>query len=191
LYNENITEFGYISAPNLSQEVIKQELGDKNFLSNDAKKHIFHNLLRNSNPLYLDKIDYNQASATISHYSYNALWHVVTETVFYDEKLHLTEKIFKPIKFGQPFVIAGAPRSLQALRDLGYRTFDHAIDNSYDLELNNTQRWIQLRSAIAQIKHQNMSQWFASCIDDVQHNQQVFLSSKYNRLNSLLERLNK
>ena len=131
--------------------------------------------------------------AEISHYT-NSYCNIVLETHFDADGsggAFLTEKIFKPIKFGQPFVIVGAPRSLQALRDLGYRTFDHAIDNSYDLELNNTQRWIQLRSAIAQIKHQNMSQWFASCIDDARHNQQVFLSSKYNRLNSLLERLNK
>ena len=138
--------------------------------------------------------DHNNHHMTkMSHYT-DSYCNIVLETHFDADGsggAFLTEKTFKPIKFGQPFVIVGASGSLQALKDLGYRTFDHAIDNSYDLEHNNTQRWIQIKSAIAQIKQQNMAEWFASCLDDVRHNQQVFLSSKYNRLNSLLERLNK
>jgi hypothetical protein len=135
----------------------------------------------------------NHHVAEIRHYT-NSYCNIVLETHFDVDGsggAFLTEKIFKPIKFGQPFVVVGAPGSLQALRDLGYRTFDHAIDNSYDLELNNTHRWIKIKSAITQIKKQNMTEWFATCFDDVRHNQQVFLSSKYNRLNNLLERLNK
>lgn len=138
--------------------------------------------------------DHNNHHMTkMSHYT-DSYCNIVLETHFDADGsggAFLTEKTFKPIKFGQPFVIVGAPGSLQALKDLGYRTFDHAIDNSYDLEHNNTQRWIKIKSAIAQIKQQNMTEWFASCLNDVHHNQQVFLSSKYNRLNSLLERLNK
>jgi len=102
----------------------------------------------------------------------------------------LTEKTFKPIKYGQPFVIVGAPGSLAALRKLGYRTFDHAINNSYDTIQNNTQRWQQTLYAIQQLQQQDMHSWFQNCIPDIQHNQQLFLSSKYTRLNSLLERLN-
>ena len=102
----------------------------------------------------------------------------------------LTEKTFKPIKYGQPFVIVGSPGSLAALRKLGYRTFDHAIDNSYDLLENNTQRWQQTLRTIQQIQQQDMNAWFQRCVDDIKHNQQLFLASKYARLNSLLERLN-
>jgi hypothetical protein len=101
----------------------------------------------------------------------------------------LTEKTFKPIKHAQPFVIVGAPGSLAALRALGYRTFDHAIDNSYDLEQDNTRRWIKVRQAIEQIKRQNLDAWFSQCRDDIEHNQQLFASSKADRLNTLLERL--
>ncbi len=82
----------------------------------------------------------------------------------------------------------GAPGSLAALRDLGYRTFDHAIDNSYDTIQNNTQRWQAVKSTIEQIK-QDPARYFSQCCDDIQYNQQLFLSSKYNRLNRLLERL--
>jgi hypothetical protein len=101
----------------------------------------------------------------------------------------LTEKTFKAIKHGQPFVVVGCPGSLAALRDLGYRTFDHAIDNSYDSIQNNTERWIAVRSTIAQLKSQDLHAWFESCRADIEHNQQLFCSTKAHRLNTLLERI--
>ena len=101
----------------------------------------------------------------------------------------LTEKTFKAIKHGQPFIIVGPPGSLATLRRLGYRTFDHCIDNSYDSEKDNTQRWLKIVDAIADVKKQNMKEWFMNCLVDVRHNQQLFVASKYNRLNNLLERL--
>jgi len=101
----------------------------------------------------------------------------------------LTEKTFKAIKHGQPFVIIGCPGSLAALRALGYRTFDHAIDNSYDTIQNNTERWIAVRSAIAELKSQDLHSWFESCRADVEYNQQLFCSAKAERLNTLLERI--
>ena len=101
----------------------------------------------------------------------------------------LTEKTFKAIKHGQPFILVGCAGSLVALRSLGYRTFDHAIDNSYDTIQNNTERWIAVRSAIAQLKSQDLHAWFESCRSDVEHNQQLFCSSKASRLNTLLERI--
>ena len=101
----------------------------------------------------------------------------------------LTEKTFKAIKHGQPFVVVGCAGSLSALRDLGYRTFDHAVDNSYDTIQDNTERWIAVRKTIAQLKLQDLHTWFESCRSDVEHNQQLFCSSKASRLNTLLERI--
>jgi hypothetical protein len=118
--------------------------------------------------------------------------HVVLETHFDADQsggAFLTEKTFKPIKHGQPFVIVGAPGSLQALRDLGYRTFDHVIDNSYDLETDNTRRWQKILNCIQQIRQQDPDGWFQSCLDDLRHNQQHFLSSKHTRLNTLYDKL--
>jgi len=99
----------------------------------------------------------------------------------------LTEKTFKAIKHGQPFVLVGCPGSLAALKELGYRTFDHAVDNSYDSIQHNTQRWIAVRNTITQLKSQDLQVWFESCRADVEHNQQLFCSSKADRLNTLLE----
>jgi hypothetical protein len=138
--------------------------------------------------------DHNNHHLTNAVHHSDSYCNIVLETHFDADGSNgafLTEKTFKPIKHAQPFVIVGAPGSLQALRDLGYRTFDHAIDNRYDLETNNTKRWILLRQAIEKIKQQNLDKWFATCLTDINHNQQVFLSSKHNRLNKLYERLHK
>ena len=137
--------------------------------------------------------DHNNHHMTeLSHYT-DSYFHIVLETHFDADGsggAFLTEKTFKPIKFAQPFVLVGAPGSLKALKNLGYRTFDSVIDSSYDLIQDNTLRWTAIKSVIAQIK-QDPGQFFSACIDDIRHNQQLFLSSKYNRLNTLLERLHK
>ena len=125
------------------------------------------------------------------HYT-DSYCHVVLETHFDADQSggsFLTEKTFKPIKHGQPFVIVGPAGSLQALRDLGYRTFDHAIDNSYDQIKDNTQRWLRVKETIAKLNRSDMQKWFASCLDDVIHNQQLFLSHKQPRLNNLHDKL--
>ena len=62
----------------------------------------------------------------------DAFWHIVTETVFYYDKLHLTEKIFKPIVSKQPFMLLAAPGNLAYLKSYGFKTFDSVIDESYD-----------------------------------------------------------
>jgi len=62
------------------------------------------------------------------------LWHIVTETVYFQPKLHLTEKIFKPIVSQKPFILVGAPGNLAYLKSYGFQTFDRWIDESYDQE---------------------------------------------------------
>lgn len=125
------------------------------------------------------------------HYTYSYC-HIVIETHFDADQsggAFLTEKTFKPIKHGQPFVIVGAAGTLQALRDLGYRTFDQAIDNSYDLETNNTRRWQLARNAIMDIQRQDPVAWLQMCREDMIHNQSHFLASKHHRLNNLYDKL--
>jgi hypothetical protein len=70
----------------------------------------------------------------------DAFWHVVTETVFYYDKLHLTEKIFKPIVSKQPFMLLAAPGNLTYLKNYGFKTFDSVLDESYDLIKDNDLR---------------------------------------------------
>jgi hypothetical protein len=70
----------------------------------------------------------------------DTFWHIVTETVFYYDKLHLTEKIFKPIVSKQPFMLLAAPGNLAYLKSYGFKTFDSVIDETYDTIQDNDSR---------------------------------------------------
>ena len=101
----------------------------------------------------------------------------------------LTEKTYKCIKFGQPFVIIGPVGSLEVLRQSGYRVFDHAIDNGYDKIADNTDRWLAARQSILNIKAQDMHQWYLRCLDDVCHNQWNFSTKSHAALDRLANKL--
>jgi hypothetical protein len=139
----------------------------------------------------LDQTQRNNHSSLDPKYHINSYCNIVMETHFDADQsggTFLTEKTFKPIKHGQMFFVAGPAGSLQALRDLGYRTFDSVLDNTYDLVTNNTQRWLRLRAAIQQAKHQ-LNIRFDACRKDIEHNQQLFLASKTQRLNTLIGKI--
>jgi hypothetical protein len=140
----------------------------------------------------LSAADHNNHAIIESRHFTDAYFNIVLETHFDADGsggAFLTEKTFKAIKHAQPFVIIGCAGSLATLRSLGYRTFDHAIDNSYDLETNNTQRWLKARSAIQQIQRDNPHELYKQCWADIFHNQQLFLANKAQRLNTLFTKL--
>ena len=74
----------------------------------------------------------SSADFTIEDYE-NTDIEVVLETLFDDDRLHLTEKSLRPIACGQPFILAATPGSLKYIRSYGFKTFDNIIDESYDL----------------------------------------------------------
>lgn len=118
--------------------------------------------------------------------------HLVIETHFDADGsggCFLTEKTYKCLKYGQPFIIIGTPGSLEVLRQQGYRVFDHALDNSYDLIEDNTERWLAIKNLIASLCDQDLHQWFKSCQGDLEHNQRLFRDRKKNDLIRLAEYL--
>jgi len=126
-----------------------------------------------------------------THYQ-QSYCNIVLETLFDAEQsggTFLTEKTFKPIRHAQPFVIFGCANSLQTLRQLGYRTFDLGIDNHYDQCQDNRERFQHLTGTMNQLNQLDLHTWFQSCVPDIKHNQQLFLSSKYSRLSNLYDKL--
>jgi len=103
-------------------------------------------------PITIERIDYHNDTP-----DYSAFWHIVTETVFYYDKLHLTEKIFKPIVSKQPFMLLAAPGNLEYLRSYGFKTFAGIIDESYDDIKDNDAR---IEAVVAQLE------WYCDLSDD-------------------------
>lgn len=48
------------------------------------------------------------------------------------QRLFISEKTFKPFAFRHPFITYGTPYTLRFLKEFGFETFEHVIDESYD-----------------------------------------------------------
>jgi hypothetical protein len=107
---------------------------------------------------------------------------VVLETLFDDSRLHLTEKILRPIACGQPFILAGTYGSLEYLHRYGFKTFMHLWDERYDQIEDPEERLIRIADVMRQIanwdhatRENKMSQ--ARIIAD--YNKQHFFSQEF------------
>lgn len=68
-------------------------------------------------------------------YFYNTTFcSVITETYLEQGDPFFTEKVFKPIAFGHPFLLCASDQSLFLLKELGFETFPEIFDESYDQE---------------------------------------------------------
>jgi len=104
----------------------------------------------------------------------------------------LTEKTFKPIKHAQPFIIFGAQGTLQILRDLGYKTFENVLDQSYDSIQNTSERWYYAMDVLINLLSKDITEIhdiYISLKDDIIHNQQLFTKNKSNRINTIINNL--
>jgi hypothetical protein len=45
---------------------------------------------------------------------------------------YFTEKITKPLYYGQPFILIGWKNSLKFLKEMGFKTYDDVFDESHD-----------------------------------------------------------
>ncbi len=107
-------------------------------------------------PLVLDSNDFNRYpmepnGLSMESYYTNSLVHIISETFFFDNYIHITEKTYKPIAYMQPFIMMSAPGSLKHIKDMGFKTFDKYWDESYDLELDATARMLKIYNIVDQI----------------------------------------
>lgn len=71
--------------------------------------------------------------AIVNYRCYSDTWFsVVSETVFDYPYSFRTEKIWKPILMGHPFIVAANTGFYRDLHNLGFRTFNSLIDESFD-----------------------------------------------------------
>ena len=83
--------------------------------------------------------------------------HIVSETIW-QEKIHFTEKVFKPIVLHQPFVVLQAPGSLEYLRSYGFKTFGDWWDESYDTIEDPQQRMQAIADIVNSIGNKSLEE---------------------------------
>lgn len=90
-------------------------------------------LLHKLTPLLIDRtLEYNLANVLeIPDYN-KTFMSIVTETLTDRNTLFLSEKIWKPISCGHPFMVLGNKGTLKKLKEFGFKTYDRWFDESYD-----------------------------------------------------------
>jgi len=150
-----------------------------------------------SGPYFVDgsnDADHNNHHRVNTNLFFTTYMSLILETHFDADQsggTFLTEKTFKVIKYGHPFVMIGPRNSLSQLRSDGYRVFDNVIDNSYDEIIDNTQRWNAAKHTIMDIKQRGVSEIAKLCQADVQHNRDLFAKRGLTQLNTLMKHLTK
>lgn len=104
--------------------------------------------------------------------SADSLLYLVTETVATGRRHHITEKTFKPIALGMPFVIVGTRGSLKYLREYGFKTFEGIWDESYDDAEDSVriQRIASLLRSLDELPVAAKQDLFKQCIPIIEHN---------------------
>jgi hypothetical protein len=109
----------------------------------------------------------------------------VSETVYFGRRQHLTEKTFKPIAMGMPFVLSAPAHSLSYLRSYGFKTFNDVWDESYDLEENDYERTAHLSSLLKKLDKltiEKKQQMFEKCIPIIEHNWNHFYNGGFEKI---------
>jgi len=124
---------------------------------------------------WLDQIDLSTESM---------VYHV-SETVYFGRRQHLTEKTFKPIAMGMPFVLSAPAYSLSYLRSYGFKTFNEIWDESYDLEEDDYVRAQHLSSLLGKFDKLTTiekQQTFEKCIPIIEHNWNHFYHGGFEKV---------
>ena len=102
---------------------------------------------------------------------------VVTETCYWQDKTHLTEKIFKPIVLRMPFILVGCANNLAYLRSYGFRTFGEFWDEGYDSVADPIERMraiVKILKDISNLSSQQQKDLLSEMQPILDHNYQLF-----------------
>jgi len=97
---------------------------------------------------------------------------LVTETVYEYPYSFRTEKTAKVLAIGHPFIIAGSVGFYRDLRNLGFKTFDSVIDESFDLIENHQDRMNKIHDIVKDLCQQDLTSFLSACKDVCKYNQQ-------------------
>lgn len=100
---------------------------------------------------------------------------VVTETVAERPWSFRTEKIVKPLAMGHPWICVSGPGFYRDLKNLGFRTFDGLIDESFDQIDDLQSRLDRIVAVVQDLCQQDLASFLDSCYSICKYNQQHLL----------------
>ena len=116
---------------------------------------------------------YIKAEAYIDTY-----FSLVTETVFEYPYSFRTEKIWKPLVMGHPWIAVANQGYYRDMRNLGYKTFNHVIDESFDNIENNQDRIQRIATVVEDLCQQDLASFLDSCYNVCKYNQERYVEAR-------------
>jgi len=98
---------------------------------------------------------------------------LVTETICAESPYSFrTEKTAKPLAMGHPFVVAANRGFYRDLHAMGFKTFGHVIDESFDSIDNAQQRMDRIVEVVTDLCNQDLASFLQECYNVCKYNQQ-------------------
>ena len=124
---------------------------------------------------------------------------IVSETVFEfainptkkdTEFVILSEKVYKPLVFGFPFIALALPKTFSKIKEWGFELFDELIDYSFDNEYDDQKRMDMI---VQQVCENNIKDNFEKHFETIHrkhlHNRKMFLNLKERLMKNYEENL--
>lgn len=146
LYTKDLLRFGHISMA-LSDDNVTWDTVTHDILETVKPNYHLYSLIKNNQynisklpPMTIDTENLTEIgleslsgpNSDMFKYYKETFFSLVTETLYFEKDIFISEKTFKPIAFKHPFVMVGSHQHLAKLRSLGYKTFHPFINESYD-----------------------------------------------------------
>lgn len=111
----------------------------------------------------------------------DSLLTVSTESHFNDNHgLFITEKTFRPIAMGHPFIVLGQPHLLKKLQTFGFKT--DFIDTSYDEIIDNKKRFAKFHESFLNWVNDDKEKYFEKWQLNVEHNLYIYQHLNFRKL---------
>ena len=103
---------------------------------------------------------------------------IIAETMLYPNLIHMTEKTWKAIYLGVPFVIYSPSKHyLKTLRDMGFKTFNSVINEDYD-EMDGDHKIKHIINSAVELSNVYNTQ---EVLDICKFNQDLYFNDEYRK----------
>lgn len=139
----------------------------------DVRNEEYQDILNQNYPLSIDIDSSKMAESHLAGVNNlqifnNTLLTISTETFFDDPGMFITEKTFRPIAMGHPFIILGQVGILKKLQSYGFRT--DFIDTSYDEITDHKKRFAKFHESFLFWINDDKEKYYKKWLEIVEHN---------------------
>jgi hypothetical protein len=181
---------------NMVSALLKEKLFDRGLISfgkdprTDPTRVVYQHLreeskiLHKMSPITLDIDDLilnNPANFVVPGHHEQTFLSLVNETTTDPNTIFFSEKIYKPISIGQPFLLFSSWLSLRKLKDMGYQTFSdwwHEGYDDYPNEIDRMEAIIEQLKQLSNLSVADLEKMHNEMIPVLEHNQNVFYETK-------------